>query len=282
MSALLDGFPPLLLQASAFLVGSCFGSFLNVCVSRWPRELSVVRPRSRCPSCGHEIAWYENIPLVSWIALRARCSGCGERISPVYPLVELVVGLGWLAAFLQFGATLTALRVAVFGTILLGIMLTDAADYVIPDGFTAFGMFFALVMALVSAFGGETLPFAGLYDAAIGACVGAGVIAIVGWLGELAFRKEAMGFGDVTLMAMVGAHLGPGRTLLTVFIGAFLGAVLFLAVVFPISYLRSRRAGTEFAPPLVPFGVFLAPAAMVALLWGGPLIHWYLEGVLGL
>lgn len=264
-----------------FVLGAVFGSFLNVCVARWPHELSVITPRSRCPACGHEIRWFENVPLLSWIALRARCSGCGQRISVVYPLVELVVALGWLAAFVQFGFTLTALRVAVFGTVLLGIMLTDAAAYVIPDGFTLFGIVWAVVLAAVAFARRETSPFAGLYDALIGACVGAGVIAIAGWLGELAFRKEAMGFGDVTLMAMVGAHLGIGRTLLTVFFGALLGAVSFLAVVFPIAYVRSRRRGVEFDPPLVPFGVFLAPAAMIALLWGGSLITWY-RGLLGI
>jgi len=265
----------------AFIVGASIGSFLNVCVARWPKELSVVSPRSRCPNCGHQIAWFENIPLVSWLALRARCRGCAERISARYPIVELGVALGWLASVVAFGPNLTALRVAVFGTILLGVMLTDAAEYVIPDGFTAFGLLWALVMAGVALALGETSPFAGLYDAAIGACVGAEAIAIAGWLGEMAFKKEAMGFGDVTLMAMVGAHLGIGRTFLTVFFGAALGAVSFLGVVYPVAYVRSRRAGTEFDPPLVPFGVFLAPAAMIALLWGGALIDWY-RGLIGL
>jgi leader peptidase (prepilin peptidase)/N-methyltransferase len=265
----------------AFVVGASIGSFLNVCVARWPKELSVVSPRSRCPGCGHEIAWFENIPIVSWLALGARCRGCSGWISVRYPLVELVVGVGWLASVVVFGPNLTALRVAVFGTILLGVMLTDAADYVIPDGFTASGLLWALLMAVLALALGETSPFAGLYDAAIGACVGAGAIAIAGWLGEMAFKKEAMGFGDVTLMAMVGAHLGIGRTFLTVFIGAALGAVSFLVVVFPVAYLRSRRAGKEFDQPLVPFGVFLAPAAMLALLWGEALIDWY-RGVIGL
>lgn len=268
-------YDPTFIRVFAFVVGAAIGSFLNVCVARWPKELSVVSPRSRCPGCGHEIAWFENIPLVSWLALRARCRGCREPISVVYPLVELVVGLGWLAAVIQFGPGLTGVRVAVFGTILLGIMLTDASEYVIPDGFTAFGLAWALVLALVALIVGETSPFANLYDAALGACIGAGLIAIVGWLGELAFKKEAMGFGDVTLMAMVGAHLGIGRTFLTVFLGAALGAAAFLGLVFPIAWAASKRSGTEFEPPLVPFGVFLAPAAMIALLWGGALIDWY-------
>jgi len=265
----------------AFLLGAALGSFLNVCVSRWPKELSVISPRSRCPGCGHEIPWYENVPLVSWLALRARCRGCGERISAVYPLVELVVALGWLAAVVQYGPTLAALRVAMFGTVLLGVMLTDAAHYVIPDGFTLFGLLWALLLAGIARAMGETSLFAGLYDSAVGACVGAGLIAITGWLGEMMFRKEAMGFGDVTLMAMVGAHLGIGRTFLTIFLGAALGAVAFICVIGPVGWLRSRRAGTEFEMPLVPFGVFLAPAAMLALLWGAALVDWY-RGYMGL
>ncbi|MEJ7812044.1 MAG: prepilin peptidase [Gemmatimonadaceae bacterium] len=265
----------------AFFIGACVGSFLNVCVARWPRDLSVMKPRSRCPRCGHEIAWFENVPIVSWLALRARCRGCGERISAVYPLVELVVGLGWLAAALQFGPSFTALRVAIFGTVLLGIALTDAEHYLIPDGFTLFGLLWALGTAVAGAILGETVPFADLYNALMGACVGAGAIAIVMWLGELAFKKEAMGFGDVTLMAMAGAALGPGRALLTVFLGALIGAVAFLAVVFPVEWVRSRRAGEAFDPPLVPFGVFLAPAAIVALLGGHALMGWYVDRMLG-
>lgn len=271
-----------ILLVFAFAAGSCIGSFLNVCVARWPAELSVVSPRSRCPKCGHEIAWYENVPLLSWLVLRARCRGCKAPISIIYPAVELLVALGWIAAVWYFGFSFTALRVAVFGTVLLGVMLTDALHYIIPDGFTAFGLGWALLAAALSMFVGETLPFAGLYDAVIGACVGAGAIAIVGWLGEMAFKKEAMGFGDVTLMAMVGAHLGPSRTLLAIFLGALVGAVTFLVIVLPVGALRSRRRGVPFEPPLVPFGVFLAPAAMIALLWGQSLIDWYLHGVMGL
>ena len=271
-----------ILLVFAFAAGSCIGSFLNVCVARWPAELSVVSPRSRCPKCGHEIAWYENVPILSWLALRARCRGCKAPISIIYPAVELLVALGWIAAVWYFGFSFTALRVAVFGTVLLGVMLTDALHYIIPDGFTAFGLGWALLAAALSLFVGETLPFAGLYDAVIGACVGAGAIAIVGWLGEMAFKKEAMGFGDVTLMAMVGAHLGPSRTLLSIFLGALVGAVTFLVIVLPVGALRSRRRGVPFEPPLVPFGVFLAPAAMIALLWGQSLIDWYLHGVMGL
>jgi leader peptidase (prepilin peptidase)/N-methyltransferase len=269
----------------AFLFGACIGSFLNVCISRWPREQSVVRPRSRCPKCGHQLAWYENIPLVSWVALRARCRCCTESISATYPLVELLVALGWLSSELAFGPTFTAVRVAVFGTVLLGVGMTDLQTYLIPDGFTLFGLGWTLLTAILAFFFGQSSLFAGPYDALIGACAGAGMIAIVGWLGEVALRREAMGMGDVTLMAFIGGALGPQRAIMTVFVASAIGAITFLGVVYPITWLRRTHTheqtelalgGGPFAAPLVPFGVFLAPAAMLTLLWGETWLGWLL------
>ncbi len=274
-------------EVVAFVFGAVIGSFLNVCIGRWPAEQSIVRPRSRCPKCGHQLAWFENIPLFSWIALRARCRCCAERISVQYPLVELAVGILWTVCVASLGPTLTAVRVAVTATTLLGVAITDAKHYLIPDGFTVFGLLFTLVLAV---YGSATLdvgPFAGVYDACIGACAGAGLIAIVGWLGEIAFKKEAMGMGDMTLMAFVGAAVGPARAVLTVFVGAAIGAAVFLLLVYPLAWLlRDRReeqgelplGAPPFEPPLVPFGVFLAPAAMVTLLWGNVLFAWILRG----
>jgi leader peptidase (prepilin peptidase) / N-methyltransferase len=259
----------------SFVIGAVFGSFLNVCISRWPEGLSVVRPRSRCPSCGHEITALENIPIFSWLALRGKCRGCGMRISFQYPLVEILVGLIWLGSFLIFGLTFTAGRVAMLTTILFGIAVTDAKHYLIPDGFTVFGLIWVLGTAFASIFFGSGEPFVGPYEAIIGACVGAGAVAIAGWIGEVTLKKEAMGFGDVTLMAVVGAAVGPNRALMTIFLGALLGAVTFLGVVYPIAWMRARAAKTEFSPPLIPFGVFLAPAAMIALLWGESLVSSY-------
>ncbi|HWZ61354.1 MAG TPA: prepilin peptidase [Gemmatimonadaceae bacterium] len=259
-----------------FMVGAAIGSFLNVCIARWPANLSVVAPRSRCPRCERPIAWYENIPLVSWVALRARCRGCHLPISIQYPAVELGVALGWLIAFIAYPDPLTALRVAVFGTVLAGIAVTDLQHYVIPDGFTVFGLLWVVGTSFASFFmlRGST-PFVDPYAAVLGACVGAGAISIIGWLGEVVLKREAMGFGDVTLMAVVGAAVGPVGALLTIFIGAGLGALTFAGVVLPIGWLRSRRNGTPFAAPLVPFGVFLAPAALVTLLSGHAMIDWY-------
>jgi leader peptidase (prepilin peptidase)/N-methyltransferase len=267
---------------ATFVIGASIGSFLNVCVARWPHELSVVSPPSRCPHCQRQIRWYENVPIVGWLRLRGRCAGCRASISAQYPLVELTVALGWLASAWAFGLTFEALRLAVVGTILLGIVLTDLQHYLIPDGFTLSGLGFVLVASVAAVFlGDEPSRFVGPLEAIIGACVGAGAIRIIGWLGEVALGKEAMGFGDETLMAFVGAALGPPRTFLTVIGGAFLGAVAFLLIVGPIVAARARRRGEPFAFPDVPFGVFLAPAALLALLWGDPLMAWYLERALG-
>jgi len=270
--------PPVLLLAFVFLTGAAVGSFLNVCISRWPLNLSIVRPRSRCPRCERSITWYENIPIVSWLALRGKCRGCRLPISIQYPAVELGIALLWVAAFAAFSSDwFLALRVAVFATVLAGIAVTDLKHYLIPDGFTVFGLLWLFTTSLAAAMTGDPGMFASPYDSLIGACVGAGAISIIGWLGEVALGKEAMGFGDVTLMAVVGAALGPPRTLLTIFVGAAVGALVFVVIVAPIVWLRRRRAGGPTELPLVPFGVFLAPAALCTLLKGDVAIAWYLS-----
>ena len=275
--------------AFAFVFGATIGSFLNVCISRWPSGASIVAPRSRCPHCGTGIAWYDNIPIVSWLVLGGRCRTCRARISLMYPAVELVVAMLWLWAVIVYGPTFTALRLAVFATVLLGIAITDARHFLIPDGFTVFGLFWVLATAIVGWFLGSNGMFASPIAAILGACTGAGAVAIVGWLGEIAFRREAMGFGDVTLMAFAGAALGPQRSLLTIFLGAVLalvGLLLMRAVGvkdFAVPVDASSVAQTSSPNPEddgssrhVPFGVFLAPAAVIALVWGDALMTWYI------
>ncbi len=279
--------PELLL---AFAIGACVGSFLNVCITRWPHDLSVISPRSRCPRCERPITALDNIPILSWLLLRGKCRGCALPISTLYPIIELLTALGWLGAVLAFGPTFTAVRVAVLGTILLGIAVTDARHYLIPDGFTVFGLVWVFVTALIGTMLNQPSPFADPYDSLIGACAGAGAIAIAGWLGEVTLKKEAMGFGDVTLLAVIGAAVGPGRALLVVFVGALIGVVGFVTVVYPLSRLRRAHQAPQLDLPLgnapvelphVPFGVFLAPAALATLLWGYDLIGWYSSRLTG-
>jgi leader peptidase (prepilin peptidase)/N-methyltransferase len=219
--------------------------------------------------------------------LGGKCRGCGDRISIQYPIVELLVGLMWLGSYLIFGPTLTALRVAVFATVMAGIAITDARHFLIPDGFTVFGLFWQLATALLALYVGDSGPFVRPWEAFIGLCVGAGAISVVGWLGEVWLKRPAMGFGDVTLMAVVGAAVGAERAFLTIFLAAVIAPIVLLAVVYPLSArgMTHDRGQTEL--PLdaatswrrreLPFGVFLAPAAVCALLWGDAIIGWYLS-----
>lgn len=268
-----------LIVVYAVLFGAVVGSFLNVCVHRWPIDQSVVRPRSHCPRCGNPIAWYDNIPIASWLALRGRCRSCGEPISWRYPAVELAVALIWggvMLALLFPGIALDrgielghgfqiigeAVRVATFLTILLGIALTDLDHYIIPDEFSIGGTVLGLALAFLP---GGIAPVA----SAIGAAVGFGLLWLIAVLGEKAFRKPAMGGGDIKMMAMIGAFIGWQGVLLTVFLGSLLGAVIFG----PIS-LRTGK--------LVPFGIFLALGATASALWGDRIIAWYSTTILGL
>ncbi|MGI8545881.1 MAG: prepilin peptidase, partial [Gemmatimonadaceae bacterium] len=238
---MIDGLPSsALVFLFTFLTGACIGSFLNVCIARWPAGLSVVSPASRCPNCERGIRAHENVPILGWLTLRGRCAGCSLPISAQYPLIELLVALVWAGSVVAYGPTFTAVRVAVFATVLLGVAVTDAKHYLIPDGFTVFGLVWVIVTAFAGLFLQGPSPFAGAYDALIGAFVGAGAIAVAGWLGEVALKREAMGFGDVKLMAVAGAALGPNRALLTIFIAAALGLVGFALVILPFMKLTAR------------------------------------------
>lgn len=246
----------------AGVLGAMIGSFLNVMIVRLPADESIVRPRSKCPRCQKQITWYENIPVLSWLIIGGKCRYCKESVSIQYPLIELLVALVWMAALWYYELTATALAAAVFGTILLGIAITDARHYLIPDEYTWGGLVIGLLLALLAGTGA-------LISAAIGAAVGFGMLYLVAVLGEKAFGKEAMGGGDIKMMAMVGAFVGWKGVLLTVFGGSLMGTLVFV----PLALLKKNR--------LVPFGVFLAPAAALAFVFGDDLIRWYLGFVTG-
>ena len=246
----------------AGLFGLLIGSFLNVCIVRWPALESVVRPRSRCPQCQLLIAWYDNIPVVSWLVLRARCRRCGLPIPWRYPAVELATGLIWLGAAWLLGPSLEMLRAAMFFTILLGIAMTDAREYIIPDEFSLGGT----VLGFGFAFAGGAVSWP---QALLGGLVGYSLLWVVAILGEKAFGQEAMGGGDIKMMAMLGAFLGWQGVLLTLFLGALLGTIIFLPL---------KLAGRE---KLVPFGIFLALGGAATYLFGGSLLTWYQVTMLG-
>jgi leader peptidase (prepilin peptidase)/N-methyltransferase len=260
--------PPYLVWVLAAAAGAAIGSFLNVCIYRWPAERSVVRPRSSCPSCDTPIAWYDNVPVFSFVLLRGRCRHCGAAISVQYPIIEAATALIWLAAVVRFGPTLQALHSAVLLTLLLGIAMTDVREMVIPDQFSLGGL--VLGLAFAAAPGG--FPF---LDALVGAALSWVLLWGVKLLAEKVLGRPALGVGDIHMMAMIGAFLGPGGALLTILLGSFLG----LLIGVPAMWLRGRL---EPLGSYLPLGAFLALGAAIAHAWGDAMLGWYLGSVLGI
>lgn len=250
---------------AAGAIGLCLGSFLNVCILRLPHDQSLVTPPSTCPRCQKRIAWYDNIPVVSWLLLLGKCRNCGAPISLQYPLIEVLVGALWVGAYLLWGVSVRTLAGGMLGTILLGIGVTDARHYLIPDEYNWAGLVVGLAASLV-------WGWQGFLQGVIGAAFGFALLYAVGTAGRWMFGEEAMGGGDIKMMAMVGSFVGPKDgagwwhgvlgVLLTVFAGALFGTVIFV----PLS-LRKKR--------LVPFGVFLAVGAAVTYIWGDLIFDWY-------
>ncbi len=263
-----------LVAVLAGLFGLTIGSFLNVCSLRWPRGESVVSPPSHCPKCNARVRWFDNVPVLSWLALRGRCRSCGEPISVQYPLVELATALVWAGVFAARGPTWEALRGSVFLTLVFGISLSDARFYIIPDEFSVGGTVLGILLAFLP--GG--LPWE---EAVIGAAVGYGLLWLVAVGGTWIIRKvspgrleeagvdRAMGGGDVKMMMMVGSFLGVWGVAETV----FLGSLLALLVFGPVATLSKR---------LIPLGVFLAAAGAVSYAWGHALLSWYMTRIVGL
>jgi len=277
----------------AAVVGAMIGSFLNVCILRWGAEpkQSVVTPRSRCPRCGRTLAWYDNIPVFSWTVLRGRCRNCDLPISVQYPLVELATAAMWAYMAWSHGVTLEALRGALFGTILLGIAMTDAREYIIPHEFSLGGAVIAIVL---SAWPDPSYALVSLQ----GALVGAGAVLLIGELSELALGQEAMGGGDCALMGMIGAFLGWEAILPVLVIGAMISSVLFLlAAIWSRGPAGSSAQYEAFPPEETTTGSFrwglllklLAVGALPILLLagavvlgiGGPVLLATFHGLLG-
>jgi leader peptidase (prepilin peptidase)/N-methyltransferase len=236
------------LALAVFALGLAFGSFLNVCVYRLPREMSVVSPRSACPQCQQPIAFYDNLPVLSWLILRGRCRHCHARISARYLLIEVLTAALFLACYWHFGLTFSALKYCVFAFLLLGLIFTDAETKLLPDKLTlpglALGVGFSLLVPvndLASEFlpGVLNLPFSGdltarllsLLDSLLGAAAGASFIYGAGAI-YLRWRGiEGMGLGDVKLMAMVGTFLGLKLTIFTIFTASLAGSLFGLSTV---------------------------------------------------
>jgi leader peptidase (prepilin peptidase) / N-methyltransferase len=295
--------------AAIFLFGLAFGSFLNVCIYRLPLGLSIVAPRSACPKCKHPIAFYDNLPVLSWLILRGRCRQCKVRISPRYPLIELLTGVLFVVCYWYFGLSLSTLKYCTFAFLLLGLIFTDAATKILPDKLTlpgiALGLMFSLIIPVNDVAsqllpGLVNLPFSdevalrmlSLLDALLGAAVGASFIYGAGVM-YLRWRGiEGMGFGDVKLMGMVGAFLGVKLTIFTIFTASLAGSLFGITTMLIVWLKRTRRfkrlaeasaarrrawqsAQMVLRYYQMPFGVFLGSMAFVALFFGNDFIQWY-------
>ncbi len=303
--------PPSFYAAAIFLFGLAFGSFLNVCIHRLPLGLSVVQPRSACPQCRAPIRALDNIPVVSWLVLGGRCRNCKAAISPRYIFVELLTGLIFLACWLTFGPTLWTLKFCVLGFLLLGLIFADAETKLLPDALTLPGLVLGVLFSLlvpVDGLAARLMPWLGmrsselpwrllsLGDALLGAAVGASFIYGAGAIYLRARGIEGMGFGDVKLMALVGAFLGVKLTVFTLFSASLVGSLAGLSTILMVWVKRTQRrmarnheslpaarrrawksASMVYRHYEMPFGVFLGTMAMVAVFFGDALIRWYVE-----
>ncbi len=260
-------FPEPLFSIFVLAFGLIFGSFLNVCIYRLPVGESIVHPRSRCPGCKQPIHWYQNVPVISWFVLRGRCRGCSAPISWRYPFVELLSGLSVLALWRVFGAVPEFPIAAAFTLALIVLFFTDFDHQLLPDAITLTGFACGVAVAWFNPFLGEA-GAGRLWTAISGAALGSGLLWAVGFLYERFRGIEAMGMGDVKMMAMVGAFTGPAGVLFTIFAGSLVGALFGIALI----PLRGRSMQDT-----LPFGCFLAPAALAAMLVGRQAVEAYFK-----
>jgi leader peptidase (prepilin peptidase)/N-methyltransferase len=300
---------PFLATASVVL-GLALGSFLNVCIYRLPRGMSVLNPRwSACPNCKQPIAFYDNVPVLSWLLLRGRCRQCKAPISPRYLLIEVLTAALFLACSWHFGMTLATLKYWTLAFLLLGLIFTDAETKLLPDKMTLTGLGLGIVFSLfvpVNDLAAQFLPVSlpvsadvssrllSLADSLLGAAVGASFIYGAGAIYLRARGIEGMGFGDVKLMAMIGSFLGVKLTVFTIFAASIAGSIFGVSTILMVWVKRTRRfverrhltlhdarrrawhsAQTMYRHYEMPFGVFLGSMAMLAFFFGKQFLDWY-------
>jgi leader peptidase (prepilin peptidase)/N-methyltransferase len=269
----------------AGIFGALIGSFLNVVIHRLPREESIVLPSSRCPSCGAGIAFYDNVPVLSYLMLGGRCRSCKAHISARYPAVEALTAALWVLVVWHDGLTWALPFDLVFVTAVTALIFIDAEHMILPNAITYPGIGFALLARVAIPFLMGTpyfddlpmltngvlagLPWwaASLVGALIGALIGGGSLWLMGWAWEKLRGIEAMGLGDVKMMFMVGAYLGWRLTILNIFLGVLSGSLIGIALML--------KQGKRNMQMLLPFGVFLGIGAIAALLVGRQIVEWY-------
>ena len=240
------------------ILGLAIGSFLNVCIHRVPRRMSIVSPASSCPQCGYVLRWIDNVPVVSYALLAGRCRACRTRIAPRYPIVELITMGVFISHYYVFGWDAVLIPRLVFAAILIALFAIDLEHHLLPNVITLPGIVVGLLFSLV-------FP-PGIVDALIGLLVGGGVL----WLiGEAYYRysgQEGMGGGDVKMLAMIGAFLGWEPVVLTLVLSSLIGSLVGVTVI------AFRRGSLKYA---LPYGTFLAIAALTSSLFGAEIISWY-------
>jgi len=245
----------------SFIFGSIIGSFLNVCIYRLPLRISVIFPLSMCPSCKHPIPFYHNVPIVSFLLLRGRCGNCHTPISFQYPLVELITGLSALSLTLRFGLSLTSFVYFLFISALIVITFIDLKYQIIPDVISLPGIGVGFLSSLL-------IHRISVLDSLLGILAGGGILLIVSTTYYLLTRREGMGFGDVKLLAMIGAFLGWKGALMGLITGAFVGTLIGVPIM-----IREKKS----AKYAIPFGPFLSIGAILFIFFGRDMISFYLS-----
>jgi leader peptidase (prepilin peptidase)/N-methyltransferase len=282
----LTGLPIVFGYVFFFLLGAIIGSFLNVVIHRLPLDESIVYPSSTCPKCQKPIQAYDNIPILSWLILGGKCRNCKLPISIRYPAVELLTGLLFLAVFWHSDLSLALVFYLAFVAMMVPLIFIDADHQYLPDVINYPGFVMAIIARIVlticcgtvyfsdlnqwpfNLLAGYPLWLVSLFAAGLGALVGGGLLWLVGEIWKWLRNMEAMGLGDVKMMAFVGAFLGWRLTLLTIFLGAFSGAVIGML------YIAGQK--DKDLQSKIPFGIFLGIGAIIALLFGDRIINWYI------
>jgi leader peptidase (prepilin peptidase)/N-methyltransferase len=283
----------LIFECALFILGLVFGSFLNVCIIRIPRDRSLVTPGSHCPACGASVRWHDNIPVLSWALLGGRCRDCRARISLRYPAVELLTAILFTACYVWFGPTWLTFKFCIFSFLLVGLLFMDAETGLLPREFTYPGIVLGLAFSWIAPTDSSGIQLflhayevhlspaqVSFLDSMAGALLGAGFFFVASGLYFLLRKRQGMGIGDFALIAMAGAFLGLKVTLFVIFLAPVMATVY--ALIWMVRRASNADDGrTSLGQILqsweVPFGVFISASSLAALFFGGAIWQWYLS-----